>query len=181
MADPRPPRSHGTGRFTREQLAACGEGTILEEGCLVFHPENVHLGSHVYVGHHAMLKGYHQNALRVGDGTWIGQQCFIHAAGGVEIGRNVGIAPGVKILSSHHDDASPETPILHAPLVFEKVVIEDDADVGLGAILLPGVRIGRGAQIGAGAVVTRDVPAYAVVAGNPAKLLYMRHAAESGE
>lgn len=178
MADPRPKRTHGTGRFTREELASCGEGTVLEEGCLVFHPEHVHLGAHVYVGHHAMLKGYHQNELRIGDGTWIGQQCFLHAAGGIEIGQNVGIGPGVKILTSHHDeDASPETPILHAPIVFEKVVIEDDADLGIGAIVLPGVRIGRGAQIGAGAVVTKDVPAYAVVAGNPAKLLYMRHGA----
>jgi acetyltransferase-like isoleucine patch superfamily enzyme len=180
MAAPRPPRTHGTGRFTREELASCGEGTIIEEGCLVFHPENVHLGSNVYVGHHAMLKGYYKNELRIGDGTWIGQQCFLHAAGGIEIGTNVGIGPGVKILSSHHDEVSLEVPILHAPLVLEKVVIEDDADLGIGAIVLPGVRIGRGAQIGAGAVVTKDVPAYAVVAGNPAKLLYMRHAPEGG-
>ena len=175
MADPRPPRTHGTGRFNPKELAACGEGTIFEEGCLVFHPENVHVGAHVYVGHHAMLKGYYKNELRIGDGTWIGQQAFIHAAGGVEIGSNVGIAPGVKILSSHHDEASPETPILHAPIVLEKVVIDDDADIGIGAIILPGIRVGRGAQVGAGAVVTRDVPAYAVVAGNPAKLMYMRH------
>ena len=180
MADPRPPRTHGTGRFRREELASCGEGTILEEGCLVFHPENVHLGANVYVGHHAMPKGYHVNELRIGDGSWIGQQCFLHAAGGIEIGTNVGIGPGVKILTSHHAEASPEVPILHAPLVFSKVVVESDVDLGIGAIVLPGIRIGRGAQIGAGAVVTKDVPAYAVVAGNPAKLLYMRHTQEGG-
>jgi acetyltransferase-like isoleucine patch superfamily enzyme len=63
---------------------------------------------------------------------------------------------------------------LASPLEFAPIVVEDDSDIGVGAIILPGVRIGRGAQIGAGAVVTRDVPAYAVAAGNPARVLRMR-------
>lgn len=151
---------------------------MFEEGALVFHPENVHVGANVYVGHQTILKGYFKNTLRIGDGTWIGQQCFLHSAGGITIGENVGIGPGVKILTSSHDaDASVEAPILHAPLTFAEVVIEDDADLGIGAIVLPGVRIGRGAQVGAGAIVTRDVPPFAVVAGNPAKVLYLRHGA----
>ena len=54
------------------------------------------------------------------------------------------------------------------------MVIEDDADLGVGAIVLPGVHVGRGAVVGAGAVVTRDVPAYAVVAGSPARILRHR-------
>lgn len=185
MAEPRAPRTHGTGRFTREELARCGEGTILEEGCLVFHPENVHLGERVYVGHHAMLKGYYKNELRIGDGTWIGQQVFLHAAGGIEIGRNVGIGPGVKILSSHHDldhpGATRETPILHVPITLAKVIVHDDADLGVGAIVLPGLTIGRGAQIGAGALVTKDVPPFAIVAGNPARVIGMRRGAPGEE
>jgi acetyltransferase-like isoleucine patch superfamily enzyme len=174
MTASRAPRSHGTGRFVPADLASCGPGCVFEEGCLVFHPENVHLGRDVYVGHQAILKGYYKETLRVGDGTWIGQQCFFHAAGGIEIGTNVGIGPGVKILTSTHRESGRDLPILHAPLDFAKVVIEDDADVGVGAIILPGVRVGRGAQVGAGAVVTRDVPAYAIVAGSPAKLLRER-------
>lgn len=174
MAPSRPPRSHGTGRFRREELGACGERTVFEEGCLVFHPENVFLGADVYVGHQAILKGYYKGELRIGDGTWIGQQCFFHAAGGLRIGDNVGVGPGVKILTSHHTEAGRAIPILHAPLAFAPVVIEDDADLGVGAIVLPGVRIGRGAQVGAGAVVTRDVAPYAVVAGSPARVLSMR-------
>ncbi len=174
MAASRTPRSHGAGVFTREELGACGEGTVLEASAIVLHPERVFLGADVYVGHHAILEGYHQNELRVGDGSWIGAQSFIHAAGGVEIGRNVGVGPGVRILTSHHAEAGRAVPILHAPLVFAKVVIEDDADLGVGAIVLPGRRVGRGAQVGAGAVVTRDVPPFAVVVGNPARLLSMR-------
>jgi acetyltransferase-like isoleucine patch superfamily enzyme len=168
------PRTHGSGRFRVEDLASCGEGCVFEEGCLVFHPEHVHLGRDVYVGHQAILKGYFRNELRVGDGAWIGQQCFLHAAGGLTIGKHVGVGPGVKVLTSQHAEAGRDRPILHSPIATAPVVIEDDADLGVGAIVLPGVRIGRGAQVGAGAVVTRDVPAYAVVAGNPARILRMR-------
>jgi acetyltransferase-like isoleucine patch superfamily enzyme len=174
MSTSKPPRSHGTGLFQRAELAACGEGTVIEEGVLVFHPENVHLGANVYVGHQTMLKGYYKNELRIGEGTWIGQQCFMHAGGGIDIGRNVGVGPCVKILTSRHAEAGRDVPILHSPITFLKVTIEDDADIGIGAILLPGVTIGRGAQIGAGALVTKSVPAYAVAAGNPAQVLRMR-------
>lgn len=169
-------RSHGTGRFAPSDLAACGEGCVFEEGAIVFHPDRVWLGRDVYVGHHAILKGYHAGELRIGDGTWIGQQCFLHAAGNLTIGANVGVGPAVKIITSSHRDTGRATAILHAPIDFAPVVIEDDADLGVGAIVLPGVTVGRGAQVGAGAVVTRDVPAYAVVAGNPARILRERPA-----
>ncbi len=141
---------------------------------MVFHPENVWLGARVYVGHHAMLKGYHDRDLLIGDGTWIGQQCFIHAAGGVVIGSNVGIGPAVKILTSAHAEAGRDVPILHSPIERAPVTIHDDADLGVGSIVMPGVTVGRGAQVGAGAVVTEDVPDYAVVAGVPARILRTR-------
>ena len=169
-----PRRSHGTGLFTREQLASCGEGCLFEPEVLIFHPENVHLGREVYVGHRAILKGYYDEVMRIGDGTWIGPTCFFHSAGGLTIGRNVGIGPAVKILTSTHAEAGREVPILHAPIRRAPVVIEDDADLGIGAIVLPGVRVGRGAQVGAGAVVTEDVPEYAVEAGVPARVLRTR-------
>jgi len=167
-------QSHGTGRFRPEELGSLGEGTVLEEGVLIFHPERVHLGAGVYVGHRTILKGYHRGEMRIADGAWIGQQCFFHSAGGIIIGRNVGVGPGVKMLTSTHTEAGRETPILHAPIATAPIVVEDDADLGVGAIVMPGVTIGRGAQIGAGAVVTEDIPPYAVAAGVPAKALRMR-------
>lgn len=166
----KPPRSHGTGEFTPRMLAACGVDCVFEAGCLVFHPENVYLGDRVYVGHQAILKGYYSSELRIGDGTWIGQQCFLHAGGGISIGADVGIGPGVKILTSVHQEAGRETPILQSPLRFAPVTIEDHADLGVGAIVMPGVHIGRGAQVAAGAVVTRDVPAYGIAVGVPARV-----------
>ena len=167
-------RSHGTGRFAPDDLGSFGEGCVLEEGVLVFHPDHVFLGRNVYVGHQSILKGYHVNELHVGDESWIGQQCFLHAAGGITIGAHVGIGPCVKILTSSHSEAGRATPILFAPVELAAVRIDDDADIGIGAVIMPGVRIGRGAQVGAGAVVTKDVPAYAVVAGVPARLVRER-------
>lgn len=168
------PRTHGTGRFERSDLASCGTGCVFEEGCLVFHPEHVHIGDDVYIGHFAIIKGYYKNELRIGHGTWIGQGAFLHGAGGLSIGTNVGIGPGVHIITSAHSEAGRSTPILHSPIEFAPVFIDDDADIGVGAIILPGVRVGRGAQVGAGAVVTHDVAAYDIVAGNPARVLRER-------
>ena len=67
---------------------------------LVFHPENVSLDEDVYVGHYAILKGYFRNELVVGRGAWIGQAAFLHAAGGIRIGSDVGIGPHVCIFNS---------------------------------------------------------------------------------
>lgn len=166
--------SHGTGLFRPEDFASIGENVVFETGVLVFHPENITIGSHVYVGHYSILKGYYEGRMMIGDGTWIGQQCFFHSAGNINIGANVGIGPGVKILSSFHAEAGRGIPILHSPIEFAQVLIEDDCDVGIGSIILPGVSIGKGSIIGAGAVVTRDVEPYSVMAGIPARCLRQR-------
>lgn len=147
---------------------------MIEPHVLVFHPETISLGENVYVGHQTILKGYYKNRMRIGDRTFVGQQCFFHSAGGIDIGASVGIGPGVRILTSKHGEAGRSVPILDSPIELGEVVVEDDADIGVGAILLPGVRVGRGAQIGAGAVVTSDVPAYSIAAGVPARVLRER-------
>ncbi|MBL9002917.1 MAG: acyltransferase [Myxococcales bacterium] len=121
----------------------------------------------------------------MGRGSWIGQAAFLHAAGGITIGEDVGIGPHVCILSSSHvlpsrtaaaglpAEPSPddELAILRRPLTFAAVTLEAGCDIGVGAILLPGVTIGRLAQVGAGAVVTASVPPRTIVAGNPARAL----------
>lgn len=168
------PTSHGTGAFTPDQFARLGRGVVFEPGALIFHPEQIEIGDDVYVGHNAILKGYYKNRLQIGRGTWIGQQCFLHSAGGLTIGENVGIGPSVRIITSTHAEEGRSKPILHSRIEFAPVVIEDDCDIGVGAIILPGVTIGRGAQVGAGAVVVEDVPPYAVAAGVPARLLRLR-------
>jgi acetyltransferase-like isoleucine patch superfamily enzyme len=167
-------KSHGTGQFADGQFARLGKGVVFEPGVLIFHPENIELGDDIYVGHHAILKGYYRNKMVIGSGTWIGQQCFFHSMGNITIGSNVGIGPAVKIITSQHALDDTSKPILHAPVVTAPVVIEDDVDIGVGAIIMPGVHIGRGVQVAAGAVVTRDIEPYAIAAGVPARVVRLR-------
>lgn len=167
-------KSHGTGEFKRNDFAKIGKNVIIENGVLVFHPENISIGDNVYVGHNTILKGYYKGIMEIGSGTWIGQQCFLHSAGNIRIGKNVGIGPGVKIITSYHSGKDNSKPIIHTELEFKEVVLEDGCDIGMNASILPGVKIGKGSQIGAGAVVTNDVPDHEVWAGVPAKFLKKR-------
>jgi acetyltransferase-like isoleucine patch superfamily enzyme len=173
---PRPRSSHGTGAWAPEQFAAWGEGTVIEQTALVFRPEHVHLGAGVYVGHTAILKAYPDGELVIGDGTWIGEQCYLNSAGGLRIGRNVGIGIGVRMITSAHGEEGRDVAILHSALDYAAIEIGDDSDIGVSATILPGVRIGRGVQVGAGAVVTTDLPDYAVAAGVPARVVRTREA-----
>ncbi len=166
--------SHGTGEFAPEDFAQIGDNVVLEPGVLVFHAENIHLGDNVYVGHQAILKGYYQRQMHIGSDTWIGQQCFFHSAGGITIGDAVGIGPGVRILTSTHDDPGIDRPIMEGAVEFAPVVIGDGCDLGVGCTILPGVTLGRGVQVGAGAVVASDLPDFAVAAGVPARVLRLR-------
>jgi acetyltransferase-like isoleucine patch superfamily enzyme len=171
---PPPWQTHGTGRFDPAELGSLGSRCVIEEEVLIFNPAHVHLGDDVYVGHRAMLKGDTRNELVVGDGSWIGQGCFLHSAGGIRIGRDVGVAPGAMILTSSHAETAPGTPIMHGPLELAPVEIGDGSDVGLRAILLPGTTLGTGVLVGAGAVVKGEFPDFAVVAGVPARVLRSR-------
>jgi acetyltransferase-like isoleucine patch superfamily enzyme len=157
-----------------DRLKRFGAGVVIEAGVRIFHPETVSIGDRVYIGHEAILKGYHRGYMEIGDDTWIGQRCFFHSAGGIRVGREVGIGPEVKILTSAHDFGPERRPVIRYALGFSPVTVEDGVDLGIGSILLPGLRVGEGAVIGAGSVVTRDVPAYEVWAGVPARFLRKR-------
>ncbi|KKG31712.1 acyltransferase [Methanosarcina mazei] len=167
-------KSHGSGLFKEEDFKKLGENVIFEDNVLVFHPENIEIGNNVYIGHNTILKGYYKNTMIIGDDTWIGQSCFFHSAGGIKIGKAVGIGPGVKILTSMHRDDELSKPILFTELEFASVVIENGCDIGINSIILPGVLIGEGVIVGAGSVVTKDIKDYTIVAGNPARLLRER-------
>ena len=110
--------------------------------------------------------------MAIGNRTWIGQQCFLHSAGGLEIGSDVGVGPGVRILTSLHEiNGCEDLPIIHRPIKFLPVVIGDGCDIGANAVVLPGVSLGRNVQVGAGAVVSRSFEDETVIAGVPARIL----------
>ena len=78
------------------------------------------------------------------------------------------------MLGSEHTGEPTGVPIIQTDLVIKPVRVDDGADIGVNAVLLPGVTVGKGAIVGAGAVVTKDVAPFAIVAGVPAKLLRSR-------
>ena len=162
-------KSHGTGAPPWE-FESIGHDVVIEPGALVFHAETITLGDRVYIGHHAIIKGYYNSRMSIGDGSWIGQQVFLHSGGGLEIGRDVGIGPSVKILTSQHDlQQETDRPIMGRPIQFSKVSIGDGSDVGVGAVILPGVELGQRVQVAAGAVVTKSFPDNSIVAGVPGR------------
>ena len=161
-------KSQGSGKIDKNKVHI-GKNVVIEKGVLFFHPENIHIGNNVYIGHNTILKGYYKNKLIIGDNTWIGQNCFLHSAGGIDIGNSVGIAPCVKILTSYHDHNINNNPIIENPILFKKVIIENSCDLGVGSIIMPGCKIGSGTMVGAGTIVTKSFNKNLIIVGNPAK------------
>src|SRR5207237_1881231 len=109
----------------------------------------------------------------IGDHTWIGPQSYFDARDLV-IEQYVGWGPGAKVLGSAHTAEPIGVPIIQTDLDIRPVRIEAWADVGTNAVILPGATVCRGSIVGAGAVVTRNVPPFAVVAGVPARVIRWR-------
>ena len=137
-------RSYGDGVVRPEDLASCGQGVVIEADARLFHPERIWLGDGVYVGHFAVLHGYHAGHLRIGRGCFVGQHVVLHGAGGLDIGAEVGFGAGAKVITSTHEDPGRQVPVIRGALRFAPVHIGEGSDIGLNAVVLPGVRIGRG-------------------------------------
>lgn len=106
---------------------------------------------------------------RIGARSWVSRRCCLDFRGGLEIKEDVSISPEVMILTSAHDPHHPEFELTVAP-----VMIEHHVWIGSRAMIMPGVRIGAGAVVAAGSVVTRDVDALTIVAGVPARPIGVR-------
>lgn len=115
-------------------------------------------------------------SLHIGNNVWIGDNFFVKAEGGVEIGSGTIISRNVEIWTSNHNYDSAD--LMAIPydrrMVSKQVTIGENVWIGSRVIILPGVTIGEGAVIGSGAVVTKDVPIGAVAGGNPATILKYR-------
>ena len=141
------------------------------------HPETMEFGDSVFIGAQAMIQGRFDGTCRIGNHVWIGPQAYFDARNLV-LEDYVGWGPGAKVLGSEHTGDPVESPIIATGLVIKPVVIGFGADIGTNATILPGVRVGANAIIGAGAVVNHDVPDYAVAAGVPARVLRSRRKQE---
>lgn len=115
--------------------------------------------------------------IEIGDNSGIGVDC--HVPADIRIGRDVMMGPEVLVIGRNQNHRFDD---LDLPMRLQgyadspPVVIEDDVWLGARAIVLPGIHIGRGSIIGAGAIVTRDVPPFAICAGNPARIIRFRNA-----
>lgn len=110
--------------------------------------------------------------LKIGQGSHINRGCLLDARGGCYIGDNVSISYNVSLMTGGHDCNSKRFSGIYLP-----ICIHDYVWIGAGAIILQGVKIGKGAVIAAGAVVTKDVEPYSIVGGVPAKKIGRRNAA----
>ncbi|QTN24261.1 acyltransferase [Rhizobacter sp. AJA081-3] len=161
----------------RGKFAAWGPGSRLGRRARLVSPGLCEVGAGVTLGEQAWLnakddRGDGKPTLRIGDGTYIGRLAHINAWRSVTIGRHVLIADRVFISDADHDHADPTRPILLQGDSFGgPVTLGDGCWIGIGAVILPGVSVGRNAVVAANAVVTRDVPEHTVVGGIPAKVI----------
>src|SRR3989338_7943968 len=124
----------------------------------------VKIGKHSFI--HMGARFYYPPGVRVGQGTVIGDHCFLDGRAPLKIGSHVDIASQVLIYNSEHDINSEDF-----DPIYGEVEIGDYVFIGPRATILPGVKIGKGAIVAAGAVVTKDVPDFAIVGGVPAQVI----------
>jgi acetyltransferase-like isoleucine patch superfamily enzyme len=181
------------------QLADKMEAHFKEEECLLGEGACLHSSSRVEnnqarreaitIASHSQVLGQllvfrHGGNIRIGESCYVGEQSRIWSSDSIAIGNRVLISHNVNIHDNDSHSLSAQHRHLHSSHIFSHghplklddvasapIVIEDDAWIGFNSTILKGVRIGRGAIVGAATVVTKDVPAYAIVAGNPAKII----------
>ncbi|HEY6362009.1 MAG TPA: acyltransferase [Vicinamibacterales bacterium] len=157
----------------RAMARACGDGLRVGRAVVFTHPETLAIGTGVFVGEQVMIQGRFDGTCVIGDHCWLGPQAYFDARDLV-IEEYVGWGPGAKVLGSRHTGVPIDTPVIRTDLEIRPVRIEAWADIGVNAVVLPGVTIGRGAIVGAGAVVTKDVEPFSIVAGVPARFVRRR-------
>jgi acetyltransferase-like isoleucine patch superfamily enzyme len=175
--------------------ADIGKGTTLSRLSKIHDSRAITLGSHAWIESQANLSPM-GGTIRIGDKTHIlpyamllgfggdidiGSHCTVHpfcilyGGGGLQIGNSVRIAAHTVIIPTNHLFEDPETPIRLQGIRAEGIVIKDDVWIGTGVRVLDGVTIGQGSIIGAGAVVTKDIPDYAIATGVPARITGWRY------
>lgn len=178
-------------------LGAFGKKSVVFEGVTIRCPGRLQLGNHVVVdqGTYFDIKsdragvkvgdkcqimrgvgfetGY-DGFVHLGDKVFVGPYTILNGQGGIEIGHNSLIAGHCYLVAGNHVFSDPDTPIQEQGFVSKGIVLEEDVWLGGGVTVLDGVRIGKGAVVSAGAVVTRSVEPFSVMAGVPARLVKKR-------
>ena len=133
-------------------FAEVGVGLAVHDNVLIKYPDEIRLGNHVTIN----------------------PGCILVGAGGLTIGSDVMIGAGTKIVTSAHITARTDMPMRQQGMTRTAVLIEDDVWFGFDVKVLPGAVIRRGCVIGAGSVVTDEIPEYAIAVGIPARVIGSR-------
>jgi acetyltransferase-like isoleucine patch superfamily enzyme len=156
-------------RMVLDGMLFLGRGVKLQIGKRA----RVRFGRWVWIGHGTKIR-CHEGMVRIGDKTVLGQECTISAYQHVSIGEQCVVADRVMMIDFDHNVAEVEWPIRAQGIYKRDVRVGNNVWIGYGAQILRGVSVGDNAIVGASAVVTKDVPANAVVAGVPARVIRMR-------
>jgi acetyltransferase-like isoleucine patch superfamily enzyme len=156
-------------RLRTDGLAFVGPGVKFEIG----RDATVHLGRWSWIGHGCKIRA-HEGEVLIGAKTVLGQECTISAFQHVSIGRECIVADRVMLIDFDHGVVETERPIREQGIYKRDVNVGHNVWVGYGACFLRGVTVGDNCVVGTYAVVNRDVPPNAVVAGVPARILRMR-------
>lgn len=175
----------GLGRGVQLLYPACfeagGDVTILDFGYLhCLSARGVRIGSHTSIDRNLWLhcggtpSDYDHGYFEIGNYSYLGCNGVMGAGGGIRIGNHVLIGQCVNIHAENHVYVEANKRIDEQGVSYRGVVVEDDVWIGSRATILDGVTISQGAVIGAGAVVTTFVPAYAIAVGVPARVIGTR-------
>lgn len=134
------------------KLGSLGQGSVIRRSAHLDNASNIFIGSKCYLGENVRLV----------------------AMGKIIIGNNCAIGEDIIVYTSNHDYKSPTTFPYSVDAIIQDVEFEGDNWIGARSIILPGCKIGAGAVVGAGSVVTKSVPKCAIVGGNPAKIIAWR-------
>ena len=161
-------------RLKTDGFAFVGPGVTLEIG----RDATLHLGRWSWIGHGSKIR-VHEGEVRIGAKTVLGQECTISAFQHVSIGRECVVADRVMLIDFDHGVVEQERPIRLQGIYKRDVDVGHNCWIGYGACILRGAKVGDNAIVGTSTVVTKDVPANAVVGGVPARLLRMRDEPET--
>jgi acetyltransferase-like isoleucine patch superfamily enzyme len=159
--------------FLRALVKTLGAAANIRKNVSVIHPETFEIGDSVFIGEQTIIQCRFDGRCVIGNGVWIGPHSYFDARDLV-IEDRVGWGPGAKVLGSEHTGVPDGVPLIQSDLKIAPVRICAGADIGVNSIILPGVTVGREAIVGAGSVLTEDVPDFATVAGVPARVIDRR-------
>lgn len=168
-------------KLKHTNLISAGKNLILEDGVYLnaLSVNGIRMKDNVTIARNSTILctgvvSHKGTGVSIGNNTGINANAFIAGQGGIIIGDNVIIGPGVKIFSENHTFSNPDINIKDQGVKRVGVIIKDNCWIGAGVIITDGVTIGEGCVIGTGSVVTRSIPANTVAAGVPAKVLRNR-------